>query len=66
MIFALMIVGGVLLTLGLCVGWSLAEAALSQRARRQAEFQRRLNAECQALRESRELARLTRFFDNES
>jgi hypothetical protein len=55
MIFALTIAGGLLLVFGLLVGWSLAEAALSQRARRQAEFQRRLVEQYRTLREHQAL-----------
>jgi uncharacterized membrane-anchored protein YhcB (DUF1043 family) len=66
MILVVVIVAGVLMVVGLLIGWSLAEMAFSQRSRRQARLQRRLNAERQALRDSGELARLARFFEDES
>lgn len=55
MVLVWVIAGGVVLTVGLCLGWSLAEAALSQRARRQAEFQRRLAEQYRALQEHQAL-----------
>lgn len=53
MILVVVIAGGVVLTFGLFVGWSLAQAAFGRRARRQAALQRELTEGFRQLRARR-------------
>lgn len=54
MVLAIVIAAGFLIVVGLCVGWSMADMAYSQRSRRQAACQRRLNEEWQSLQALRQ------------
>ncbi|MCK2258299.1 hypothetical protein [Crossiella sp. S99.1] len=53
-----------LVLLGSLLGWSMAEMALSHRERRQAQRQRRLNAESALLREFRAMEARRRYDGN--